>query len=200
MNAHQHTLPRSGLKGWLDRFVGPGATQAELILQFLFPIIAATGAVVYAWHATNDWSLWHFIVCALLAFDVTGGIITNATSAAKRWYHRPGQNWPQHLGFVAVHVVHLVFVSWLFLDFDISWLVVAALFLMFASCIIVWTRLYLQRPVALILYGVSLLLSLYILESPLGLEWFLPFFYLKLLVSHLPAEKSYFSGESAPTT
>lgn len=199
MKAYKHTLPRGGFKGGLDRFVGPGATPAELILQFSFPVIAAIGAVVYAANVTNNWSLWHFAVCALLALDVTGGIITNATSAAKRWYHRPGQNWPQHLGFVAVHVVHLVLVSWLFLDFDIPWLVATTLFLMFASCIIVWTRLYLQRPVALILYAVSLLLSLYILESPLGLEWFLPFFYLKLLVSHLPAQKSYISGESAPT-
>lgn len=199
MEAYKHTLPRGGLKGWLDRFVGPGATPAELILQFSFPVVAAIGAVVYAANVTNGWSLWHYFVCALLAFDATGGIITNATSAAKRWYHRPGQNWPQHLGFVAVHVVHLALVAWLFLDFNVTWLVATALFLMFASCIIVWTRLYLQRPVALMLYAVSLLLVLYILETPVGLEWFLPFLYLKLLVSHLPAEKSYFSGESATT-
>jgi hypothetical protein len=38
------------------------------------------------------------------------------------------------------------------------------------------------------MYAGSVLLSLYALAPPPGMEWFLPLFYLKLLVSHLPPE------------
>lgn len=196
MKADEQIVPRSGIKGILDRFVGPGATPVELALQFTFPILAAIGAIVYASYTIDDWSQWQYIICALLAFDVAGGIITNATSAAKRWYHRPGRNWLNHLGFITTHLVHLLLVSWLFLNLDITWLTIAALYLILASIVILSTHLYLQRPVALIMYAISLLLALYVLKAPLGLEWFLPLFYLKLLVSHLPAEKSYTSDES----
>ena len=54
-----------------------------------------------------------------------------------------------------------------------------------------WVPQYLQRPVALIVFGCALLISLYVLSQPVGLEWFLPLFYLKLLVSHLPKEEPY---------
>lgn len=188
MKAYEQIKPRSGFKGILDRFVGPGATPAELLLQFLLPVVAAIITVIYASNTVANWSLWHYIVCALLAFDVMGGIITNATSAGKRWYHRPGQNWPQHLGFVMLHIAHLVLVSWLFLNFNITWLVIAALYLILASIVIISTRPYLQQPVALAMYAISLVVCLYVLKMPVGLEWFLPLFYLKLLVSHLPAK------------
>jgi len=43
----------------------------------------------------------------------------------------------------------------------------------------------------MILYVGSLLITLYGLEQPIGLEWFLPTFYIKLLLSHLPKEEPY---------
>jgi hypothetical protein len=49
--------------------------------------------------------------------------------------------------------------------------------------------LYLRRPVALAVYAGVLLISIYVLPQPEGLEWFLPLFCLKLLVSHLPKEE-----------
>jgi hypothetical protein len=54
--------------------------------------------------------------------------------------------------------------------------------------------LYLKRPVALGLYVVALLLSLYAFDVPAGLAWFLPVFYLKLLVSHLLPEAPFAPG------
>ncbi len=62
---------------------------------------------------------------------------------------------------------------------------------MLACALVLKTALYLQRPVALILYTLSLIISLYVVESPVGLEWFLPVFYLKLLVSHILREEPY---------
>jgi hypothetical protein len=42
-----------------------------------------------------------------------------------------------------------------------------------------------------------LLISMYLLRQPKGLEWFLPLFYLKLLVSHLTKEEPCSPNESS---
>lgn len=183
--------PREGMPGLLDRFVGPGATPAELALQFVLPLGAAVAAVAYASHAIESWTVIQYMLCAVLAFDIVGGIITNSTSSGKRWYHRTGQGFPQHFGFVMLHLGHLAIVSWLFLTFDLLWLVTAGIYLLIAGLAIILSPLYLQRPVALVMYAGSVLLALYVLASPPGMEWFLPLFYLKLLVAHLPREEAY---------
>lgn len=183
--------PRGGLAGCLDRFVGPGATKTELALQFAIPILAAITASVYAVSVAEQWSWLQYAACFVLAFDIAGGIVTNATSAAKRWYHRAGQGFGDHFGFTCLHLIHLIVVSWLFTGFDIRWILTAGVYLLASSAIVLSVPHYLQRPVAYTAYGFSLLLPLYLLYSPQGLEWFLPLFYLKLLVSHLPKEEPY---------
>ena len=183
--------PRPGLAGALDKFIGPGATRAELTLQFGLPALAAIAAPLYASHVVENWSWLQYAVCCILAFDTAGGIITNATSSAKRWYHRAGQGFKQHFGMASVHLVHLLVVSWLYLAFDVRWFLVSGGYLLVGSAVVLWVSQYLQRPVALIVFGCALLISLYVLPQPVGLEWFLPLFYLKLLVSHLPKEEPY---------
>ncbi|MEO0759270.1 MAG: hypothetical protein AAFY78_20625 [Cyanobacteria bacterium J06648_16] len=83
--------PREGWKGQLDRFIGPGATPAEMVLQLVPSVGAAITAPLYALTLPTDWTLWQVGVIAVLGFDLVGGVLTNATAAAKRWYHRPGQ-------------------------------------------------------------------------------------------------------------
>jgi len=183
--------PRKGFAGSLDKFIGPGATKAELVIQILVPLVALIVSIVYAITLRVDWNIAQYIVCALLAGDLVGGIITNATSTAKRWYHRNGQGFLDHYKFVATHLCHLTLVSWLFLSFDLLWVVYSGAFLLIASACILKSPVYLQRPVSLTFYGIALVLSLYLLANPEGLEWFLPLFYLKLLVSHLPYEEPY---------
>lgn len=183
--------PRAGIPGVLDRFVGPGATSTELVLQFVLPSGAAGAAIAYAAYAAGTWTTIQYIFCAVLAFDIVGGIITNATSSGKRWYHRAGQGFLQHFGFITLHLGHLTVVSWLFLDFDFSWLMITGVYLLVSGMSIIWSPLYLQRPVALIMYAGSVLLTIYALAPVPGMEWFLPLFYLKLLVAHLPKEEPY---------
>ncbi|MGH3087063.1 MAG: hypothetical protein ACRDSJ_07060 [Rubrobacteraceae bacterium] len=183
--------PRAGMAGAMDKFVGPGATRAELALQFAAAILAAVAAPLYASRAAEDWSWLQYVVCCALAFDVAGGIVTNATSSAKRWYHRAGQGFRQHIGFMSLHLLHLLVVSWLYLAFDAAWLVIAGAYLLCSAVVVLSVPHYLQRPVALATYACALLISMYALPQPEGLEWFLPLFYLKLLVSHLPKEEPY---------
>jgi hypothetical protein len=183
--------PRSGVVGAWDKFVGPGATRAEMVLQLVIPAVAAIAAPFYASHVVEGWSLTQYIVCFILAFDTAGGVVTNATSSAKRWYHRAGQGFRQHFGMASLHLIHIIVVSWLYLGLDIAWLLIAGGYLLAASAVILFVPQYLQRPTSLVSYACGLLISMYLLRQPEGLEWFLPLFYLKLLVSHLPKEEPY---------
>ena len=180
--------PRPGLKGWLDRLTGPGATSAELLLQFVPSVVAAIAAPMYALTLAIDWTPWQLGAIALFGFDIVGGILTNATASAKRWYHRPGQGLPQHLAFVSLHVVHILLIALLFRHGDWVFFLGISSYLLTASVVILRSPVYLQRPVALGLYGFALLGDRYLFVPTPGLEWFLPLFFLKILVSHLLQE------------
>ena len=65
------------------------------------------------------------------------------------------------------------------------------MYLFGSAALIVSVPLYLQRPISLTVFAGSLILTEYGLASPMGLEWFLPLFYLKLLVSHIVREEPY---------
>ena len=189
--------PRSGILGMLDKFVGPGATQTEVVLQLIVPVIAAIVAPLHASQMVEGWSLAQYIICGVLAFDIAGGVITNATSSAKRWYHRQGQGFKQHFGFASLHLLHLLLVSWLYLAFDVEWFLIAGGYLLISVATVLSVPQYLQRPVALFGYACGLLIAMYLLSQPEGLEWFLPLFYLKLLVSHVLKEEPYRPVESS---
>ncbi|MEO0533320.1 MAG: hypothetical protein AAF215_05585 [Cyanobacteria bacterium P01_A01_bin.123] len=195
MNANwTHPSPRSGWKGWLDRFVGPGATPSELLVQVAPSLIAGVAAPAYALTLPVQWSSLQLGLMALFGFDLVGGILTNATASAKRWYHRPGQGWRQHLGFISIHLIHILLVVLLFRGADWGFFWSVSGYLLGASILILQSPLYLQRPVALGLYGLALVGDRYLFVPTPGLEWFLPLFFLKLLVSHLLYEMPYRPG------
>jgi hypothetical protein len=183
--------PRPGWRKEIDTFIGPGVTRAELILEWIVSLAGGLGMLAYAFNQPLGWTGWQIALAVLLAFDLAGGVVTNATSSAKRWYHRAGQGLRQHITFIAVHGVHLALVASLFRDGNWAWAVGWFAFLMAASALILLLPLYLQRPAAFSIFGLGLLLSIYV-DSPIsGLEWFIPVFLLKLLLSHLLREEPY---------
>ncbi|MGD1855008.1 MAG: hypothetical protein ACFB2W_12245 [Leptolyngbyaceae cyanobacterium] len=184
-------VPRKGWKGQLDRFIGPGATPAELVLQLVPSVAAAIAASLYALTLPIDWAPWQLGAIAILGFDLVGGVLTNATAAAKRWYHRPGQDGRQHMSFVSMHLFHIGLVALLFRGGDGLFFVGVSSYLLLAAGLILASPLYLQRPVALGLYGLVLVCDRYLFTPTPGLEWFLPLFFLKLLISHLLKESPY---------
>ncbi|MCB1140245.1 MAG: hypothetical protein KDK23_15920 [Leptospiraceae bacterium] len=184
------TLPpfSRGIRGLLERVAGPGVTNGELALQILLPLLAA--ALAY-FHTANgpSYSTARLILAAVLGFDIAGGVITNSTSSAKRWYHRAGQGFWHHSGFIALHLIHLALV-WYFFDLELWWLPLQSVFLLIAASIVLLVPLHVQRPISLTLYAIALVATVNQSSVP-GLEWFLPLFYLKLLVAHLPVEEPY---------
>lgn len=183
--------PRPGLRGWLDRITGVEATTAELLVRFVPSLIFAIAAPIYAQTLAVDWTYLQLGLISLLGFDLVGGVLTNATSSAKRWFHRDGQTWQHHLVFVSIHIFHIFLVALLFRGSDWSFLAIASSYLIGASVLILKTPLYLQRPVAFGLYGLALLGNSYLFAPTVGLEWFLPLFFLKILISHLLKKAPY---------
>ncbi len=183
--------PRKGLLGAWDRFVGPGTTRAEEWLQLAggLGLAAVLGVLLYTQRETLNWSGLQAAVVVFLAVDLIGGVITNATSAAKRWYHRAGQEGVRaHLPFIAVHGIHLLVIAALFRQMDWAFFVILYGYLLMATVAILAAPLYLQRALSLALFCGGFLLATYVFRPTPGLEWFVPFLYLKLLVSHLLKE------------
>lgn len=177
--------PRPGIAGWLDQLTGPGATPAELVLQFIPAVIAAVLAPLNAVSIEADWSTTQLALISLLALDLVGGVLTNATGAAKRWFHRQGQGPLNHFGFVFLHLFHIALVAVVFRNWDTKYFVLVSAYLLIASFLVIHSPLYLQRATGLGLFALGLIGSNFLLEPTQGLEWFLPLFFLKLLVAHL---------------
>ncbi|MCB8976006.1 MAG: hypothetical protein H6657_01085 [Ardenticatenaceae bacterium] len=191
--------PRPGLAGAWDKFIGPGATNSELCLQWVGTVGLTAVLALINLNQCNElnWSTWQWLVFVLFAFDLSGGIITNATATAKRWYHRAGQRFIDHFGFVAIHGLHLALIAWLFRDGDWLYFVVYYGVLLAGTAVILRTPLYLKRPLALLLYSGTLLLNGSFILPTAGLGWFIPFFFLKLLVAHLVPEAPFQPETSA---
>jgi hypothetical protein len=172
----------------LERLIGPGYTRAEFWLQLSVTIIATIAVPTYASWANLGWTIPLLTIAALLAADLVGGVITNATSAAKRWYHRNGQTKTHHFVFIAVHALQLFLVTWFFRAGDWTFFVTVYAYLLFASLLILNVPLYLQRPLTMLVLMDALVLNAYVFEPVAGLEWFLPILFLKLIVCHLLPE------------
>ncbi len=185
-----HPEPRRGFAGAVDRLTGPGAEPAEAVLQFGVALLAAIAA--WFWYRSSAaGSLWTAGLAAFLAFDIAGGVVTNATSTAKRWFHRAGEGFAEHFRFQALHLVHVAVVALVFAGGDWLLFAVLAATLLGCSMVILATPLYLKRPVSMALYGVVVVVLPLAVSAPSGMEWFVPLFYLKLLVSHLVPEEPY---------
>jgi len=183
--------PRKGLPGQWDKFIGPGATRAEQAIALVPAIVAAFAITWYAYAYDLGWNSVQYIVAALLALDMIGGVMTNATSSAKRWYHRSNQTALHHLGFVAIHVLQIFLVAWLFRDLDMTYIVIVYSYLIVSAATVLFVPLRLQRSTALLFVCGAILMSEYVFVPTPGLEWFIPILFVKLLLSHLTVEEPY---------
>ena len=81
--------------------------------------------------------------------------------------------------------------AWLFRSMDWLYFGVFYACLLGAGLVILAVPLYLQRPTAFLLYVGVVLIALYGFSPTPGFEWFVPVFFMKLLVSHLLKEAPY---------
>ena len=176
--------PRPGLLGSWDRFVGPGMSEGENALMIGSTVV---GWVLVALHLSALGLSWPLVLLgALIGADVIGGAVCNMTETTKRWYHRPEQRPRDHLGFIALHLLHVVAVAWAFRGegFDAAYVLVIGGWLVASAAIVLYAPAALRSPLATTLYAVALGLSLYALGPTPGLEWFVPLLFVKLLIGH----------------
>ncbi|WP_323173649.1 hypothetical protein [Natrialba sp. PRR66] len=176
--------PRTGVRGFWDRLVGPTATSTEQALTAAFAVLATGVVCGYAIASDIGWSWFQFAVVGVITLDVAGGIPANATSSGYRWWHRPEKsNW-DHLLFVAVHV-HPFVLAALFAGVTWGEAMVIYGYLLVAAATVLRVDVSVRRASSLALFALWLLVTSSIQILPIGLEWFTPLLYLKLLVSHL---------------
>ncbi|MFZ3475071.1 hypothetical protein ACODT3_00620 [Streptomyces sp. 4.24] len=180
-----------GLAGRLERFMGPGKSRSESVVETLGLLCCALLLAVGLWTSgvARDWSAAQLVVVALVGLDLIGGVLTNATNAAKRWYHRADAGARRaRLLFVSAHVIHLAAMGLVVLSGDVAWTLTNAALLLGGAVVVEFAPVHLRRPVAMALLMAAVLVNLFWLPVPAALAWFAPLFFLKLLVCHLVPE------------
>lgn len=185
----------TGWVGRVERFMGPGRSRPEVAVETIGGTVCAALLVLLVWRtgAHREWSAAQFAVVAVVALDLIGGVLTNSTNAAKRWYHRdlpaavPGMT-RTRMTFIGVHLFHLAVMAFVVLDGARTWLVVNALLLIGCAVAIEMLPLDVKRPGAMAAYMGVLTVNLAFFPQPAVLTWFTTFFFLKLLVCHLVPE------------
>ena len=194
-----HPEPRDGWLGTWDRFVGPGATASELLLSGAAATLAALMVSVYAGLNDLDWAWYQYLVAIIITFDLVGGVVTNATPSAKRWYHRRGQGPREHFSFVAWHAIQVAAIAWFFQETGaLLYFLWVYLYVLLTAAVTLMVPIKLQRSMALLSVCGAVMLADWVLAPTPGLEWFLPILSLKLVVSHVTREEPYFHPSPAP--
>jgi hypothetical protein len=177
--------PRAGLAGEWDKFIGPGATRAEVGLIVGTALAAALAVPLYAVSHGLAWSGWQHLAASTLAGDIAGGVVANGALPAKRWYHRPGQGSRQQILFVLAHGAHLWLAAWLFRGMDWAYFTGYYAYLLGAAWLVLRMPARLRQPAALALVVGAVLLDSLGLPPAAGMGWFVPLLFVKLLAGHL---------------
>ncbi|WP_375001404.1 hypothetical protein [Aeromicrobium sp. CTD01-1L150] len=178
--------PRAGWRGAVDRFFGPGPTRAEVVVQAVgVPLLAAT-LLAASGDVLGGLGPLGVLVLVLFAVDGAGGILTNSTGTAKRWYHRPGTR-GERLRFVGLHVVHVALLAWLVMG-DAAWFWVTTGLLVLGAVVVEWTPWEVKRPTAAGLLVAGVVVSGALTSVPAALTWVPLVLFAKLLVAHLVPE------------
>ncbi|WP_030560018.1 hypothetical protein [Streptomyces aureocirculatus] len=177
----------SGAAQWVDeRLIGPGARPAERVVGYatgvLGGVLAGAGAVGAGWSSPA------VAVVAVVAFDLFGGAAVNATSVAKRHFHRPGRTARHHLGFVAVHVQPFLLAL---VVPGFGWGTAAVVYALALTAALAVTRTPAgpqRRPLAFAVTVLAIAAATLVSTVPDELAWFTPVLLIKLLLAHLLPE------------
>jgi hypothetical protein len=63
--------------------------------------------------------------------------------------------------------------------------------LVLSTVLVLFTPLYLQRPLAMGLIMTAILLNFYFIQPVVGFEWFVPALFLKIIYGHVVREEPY---------
>lgn len=181
----------AGRRGTLERFMGPGKTREESLVEMVGGVVAFAAILWLAWgdEQVQAWTALQIVLGIVLALDLVGGVLTNATNSAKRWYHRPGSGRRRaRMLFISAHILHLVVVAFVLLPDDTTWFATHLALLAFGTLVIELAALEVKRPLA----ACAVLVAVVVGQAVAPLEGILVLvpvvFYMKLLMGHLVPE------------
>lgn len=178
----------------VDWLHGIGSSRTDKLVVRLAVAVAlavlALGWLLDADGMRSSWVGWRLALAIVLVVDVVGGIVANATDAAKRLYHGPlpaGANTFQrlvhhHVGFTALHlhpiVVGLAFPgeAWWWGTLWYAWALVGVLAVRRSAPVH-------ARPIAFAVVALGVVAAPMI-PAPAGFAWFPAALLLKLVLAH----------------
>jgi hypothetical protein len=166
---------------WIgNQAFGRHAPRAIILMAVSAAMAAVILAVLMLQGAGHEFGWWQWLIIGIVAFDIGGGVVANATSAAARQYHRPDRPW-EPLVFAAAHV-HPFAMALLLPGY--TWVAGATLYtsVILAVGATLLTPRDLRRPAALFFSAVTI--ALCGLVTGAGWEWLAPLLILKLVAAH----------------
>ncbi|WP_216212338.1 hypothetical protein [Amycolatopsis aidingensis] len=164
-----------------DELVAPRAGTGELLTTYLAALAGTGLAVTLAAEAGLGWL--PVLVLGIVAFDMFGGAVANATTAAKHRFHAPGRTWRRHLGFVAIHLQPFLLAL---VVPGFGWATAAVVYagVLAGAVLVLAVPGQLRRPAA---FAVAVLgaAAATMLPVPDPVAWFVPTLLIKLLLGHL---------------
>jgi len=130
----------------------------------------------------------------VLAFDLFGGAVVNASTPAKRAYHGRGATAARRVAFVAAHGAHVAVVAGAWPAAAPADAAAAYAVLLVAAVAVSAAPRRVQRPVAV---AVVAAVAAAAAEGRRpwravpGMAWFFPVLFIKLILGHLVAEEPY---------
>ncbi|MCY3414419.1 MAG: hypothetical protein INQ03_22420 [Candidatus Heimdallarchaeota archaeon] len=127
----------------------------------------------------TEWNFLQMIICGLILFDLTGGVLSNVTDSTNKFYYSKGIGW--QLLFLGIHLFHPLIICFIF---DISFLFFVLAYLsMVGGGYLIFTqeRKEDMRMLAMILVLFLSIVEIYLFNLPRSLLWFPMVYNLKLI-------------------
>jgi hypothetical protein len=181
-----------------DGFFGTGATIPEQALVWAIGVLGTVLLGWVAWTRSIPWAWWQYVIAALMGLDVLGGVVANSLNSCKRFYHsllKPEETGftalsKNHFTFTVIHI-HPLLAGLLFGNMNWGYGLFWYLVLVVTSLLVLQFPLYLQRPAAMGVIMIAILLNLYIIQPVPGFEWLVPALFLKIVYGHIVREEPY---------
>jgi hypothetical protein len=189
-------------------FTGAQATGGEKLLAYCAAVIAPAALALLVWRDLHPaWASWQWAIAIILAADIVGGVVSNATNAQKRLFFSPPAAGDsalirllkrQPLLFPAVHLQPFILIP----AFGASATYAAGWYLaaLVGSAAVHACPVHQRRPLAYALTSLAVLVEIYLDAAPAGMEWFALLFFIKLVVCHAVPEEPYARVESVRLT
>lgn len=169
--------------------LGPDATAGEKWIVFAPALIAGVCAGGWFWAAypTGLDQVWRVVLIALLAIDIVGGILTTAVPSGRRWWANKEKTASARWQFALLHTIHLLIFSWVYTINPIASSSVTVALLIVGTAVILACPPQLRFACGFAVFLAASALTAVTVFGHLAVGWFLPCFFLKIFVSHLPA-------------